>query len=134
MIKIGLVYGFVVWFDVYFGLFIVLIFLSVLGQDFFRVYFVILLIFFMVEVIYWKQIIVFILVFVLVDEEDLFSCVLELIQDIFNFRLYNIFIEMLDDQSGFEEDEEDEEDVLGNCNLLEISFVLQVIQVNVFIY
>lgn len=127
MTKTGLVHGFAAWFDVYFGSPTVSIPPSVSGQDLPRVHLVTLSTSPMVEATHWKQTIVFIPVSASVDEEDALSCVLELTQDTSNPRLYNISIEMLDDQSGSEEDEEDEEDVSGNCNLSEILFVLQVI-------
>lgn len=127
MTKTGLVHAFAAWFDVYFGSPTVSIPPSVSGQDLPRVHLVTLSTSPMVEATHWKQTIVFIPVSASVDEEDSLSCVLELTQDTSNPRLYNISIEMLDDQSGSEEDEEDEEDVSGNCKLSEILFVLQVI-------
>lgn len=133
MTKTGLVHGFAAWFDVYFGSPTVSIPPSVSGQDLPRVHLVTLSTSPMVEATHWKQTIVFIPVSASVDEEDSLSCVLELTQDTSNPRLYNISIEMLDDQSGSEEDEEDEEDVsdhplpcdCGSAKCLLISALMQ---------
>lgn len=132
MTKTGLVHGFAAWFDVYFGSPTVSIPPSVSGQDLPRVHLVTLSTSPMVEATHWKQTIVFIPVSASVDEEDSLSCVLELTQDTSNPRLYNISIEMLDDQSG-SEDEEDEEDVsdhplpcdCGSAKCLLISALMQ---------
>lgn len=133
MTKTGLVHGFAAWFDVYFGSPTVSMPPSVSGQDLPRVHLVTLSTSPMVEATHWKQTIVFIPVSASVDEEDALSCVLELTQDTSNPRLYNISIEMLDDQSGSEEDEEDEEDVsdhplpcdCGSAKCLLISALMQ---------
>lgn len=114
MTKPGLVHGFAAWFDVYFGSPTVATPPSVPGDDLPRVHLVTLSTSPMVEATHWKQTIVFIPVSASVDEEDSLSCLLELTQDTSNPRLYNISIEMMDDQSESEEDEEDEEDVSGN--------------------
>lgn len=133
MTKPGLVHGFAAWFDVYFGSPTVAIPPSVPGDDLPRVHLVTLSTSPMVEATHWKQTIVFIPVSASVDEEDSLSCLLELTQDTSNPRLYNISIEMMDDQSGSEEDEEDEEDVsdhplpcdCGSAKCLLISALMQ---------